>query len=143
MEPKNINGDIFSGLITDVDTRVMNSIPERGDIKYIVIHHNADTSDENARATWLVGGKAGTSAHYQVTPTKLWGCVGENCTAFQCGDWDGDLHSIGIEHLNETGAPTWTIAEDTYKRWFIELSSTTMQEQMTIIHVVHGMYQLE
>ena len=24
--------------------------------------------------------------------------------------------SIGIEHLNETGAPTWTIAEDTYKR---------------------------
>ena len=24
--------------------------------------------------------------------------------------------SIGIEHLNETGAPTWTIAEATYKR---------------------------
>ncbi|MBP2621113.1 peptidoglycan recognition protein family protein [Streptococcus panodentis] len=113
---KNINGDIFSGLITDVDPNVMNADGNRVSVDYIVIHHNATTNDAVARGTWYVGGAAGTSAHYQVTPDRLWGCVGENMVAYHAGNYPMNQRSIGIEHLNETGAPTWTIAEATYQR---------------------------
>ena len=116
LEPKNVNGDIFSALITDVDPNVMNADGNRTTIDRIVIHHNAGTDDSNSRRTWYVSTGVGTSAHYQVTPTKLWGCVGENSVAYHAGDYSMNQRSIGIEHLNETGAPTWTIAEDTYKR---------------------------
>lgn len=113
---KNINGDIFSGLITDVDPNMMNADGNRTSIDRIVIHHNATTNDAVARSTWYVGGAAGTSAHYQVTPDKLWGCVGENMVAYHAGNYPMNQRSIGIEHLNETLEPGWTIAEATYRR---------------------------
>lgn len=78
-------------------------------------HHNATTNDAVARHTWYVSTGHGTSAHYQVTPDKIWGCVGENYVAYHAGNYPMNQRSIGIEHLNNTGAPTWTIAEETYR----------------------------
>lgn len=78
-------------------------------------HHNATTNDAVARSTWYVATGHGTSAHYQVTPDKIWGCVGENYVAYHAGNYPVNQRSIGIEHLNNTGAPTWTIAEETYR----------------------------
>ena len=78
-------------------------------------HHNATTNDAVARSTWYVSSGHGTSAHYQVTPDKIWGCVGENYVAYHAGNYPVNQRSIGIEHLNNTGAPTWTIAEETYR----------------------------
>ena len=116
LDTKVVNGDVFSTLITDVDPNIMNADSNRTTIDRIVIHHNAGTSDENARRTWYVSTGVGTSAHYQVTPNKLWGCVGENSVAYHAGDYGMNQRSIGIEHLNNVGAPVWTIAEETYAR---------------------------
>ena len=112
---KNINGEIYSGLITGVDPNAMNCDSNRTKIDRIVIHHNATTNDAVARSTWYVSSGHGTSAHYQVTPDKIWGCVGENYVAYHAGNYPMNQRSIGIEHLNNTGAPTWTIAEETYR----------------------------
>lgn len=115
MNTKRINGDLYSGVITDTDPNIMNSNSDRVKIDRIVIHHNAGTNDENARRTWYKSTGVGTSAHYQVTPTKIWGCVGEESVAFHAGNYPMNQRSIGIEHLNSTGAPTWLIADETYK----------------------------
>lgn len=110
-----MNGDLFSGLITDVDEEIMNSDQNRLDIDTIVIHHNGGLSDEGARSTWYVSTGHGTSAHYQVTPDKIWGCVGEESVAYHAGNYEVNQRSIGIEHLNNRGEPDWTIAEETYR----------------------------
>lgn len=115
VKPKEINGGYYSGVITDVDNHPMNSDNNRTKIDRIVIHHNAGTSDEGARRTWYVSTGVGTSAHYQVTPKKVWGCVSEKSVAYHAGDYPMNQRSIGIEHLNNAGAPSWTIAEETYK----------------------------
>ena len=112
---KRVNGDLFSGLITDVDEEIMNSDQNRLDIDTIVIHHNGGLSDEGARSTWYVSTGHGTSAHYQVSPDKIWGCVGEESVAYHAGNYEVNQRSIGIEHLNNRGEPDWTIAEETYR----------------------------
>lgn len=112
---KRVNGDLFSDLITDVDSNVMNCNDDRATIDRIIIHHNAGTDDATARRTWYVSTGAGTSAHYQITPDKIWGCVGEESVAFHAGNYAMNKRSIGLEHLNNKGAPEWTIAEETYK----------------------------
>ena len=112
---KNINGDIYSDLITSSDSRPMaaGSIP-RQKIDIIVIHHNATTNKNVAINTWLAGGAAQTSAHYEVADNEIIGTVGENVSAWHSGNYDMNARSIGIEHKNATGAPTWTISEATY-----------------------------
>ncbi|WP_228064579.1 N-acetylmuramoyl-L-alanine amidase [Streptococcus danieliae] len=115
VEPKTVGEDLFSGLTTKVDPNIMNADSNRATVNLIVIHHNAGTSDENARRTWYKSTGIGTSAHYQVTPTDIWGCVGENYVAYHAGDYGVNQRSIGIEHLNSTGARSWQIAEETYK----------------------------
>lgn len=112
---KNVNGDIFSNLVTRVDPNIMYSSSDRLPIDHIIIHHNAGTNDANARATWYVANGHQTSAHYQVTDKDIWGCVGEQAVAWHSGNYNMNQRSIGIEHLNNTGAPNWTIAEETYK----------------------------
>lgn len=107
-------GRLFSGTITDVDGNEFNGDSNRTTIDRIVIHHNAGTSDDGARRTWYTRSGVGTSAHYQVTPTKIWGCVSEDKVAYHAGNYSMNQRSIGIEHLNNTLAPTWTIAEETY-----------------------------
>lgn len=110
---KNVNGDLYSGLITDTDPNIMNADSNRTKIDMVILHHNAGTSDEGARRTWYVSTGVGTSAHYQVTPNKIWGCVGENFVAYHAGNYGVNQRSIGIEHLNSTGAPNWEVAEAT------------------------------
>ena len=88
VKEKNIDGMKFSGLITDVDNNPMNSDSNRSTIDTIVIHHNAGTDDATARRTWYISTGVGTSAHYQITPDKIWGCVGENFVAYHAGNYE-------------------------------------------------------
>ncbi|MCI5871161.1 MAG: N-acetylmuramoyl-L-alanine amidase [Streptococcus sp.] len=65
--------------------------------------------------TWYESSGNWTSAHYEIADNEIWGCVGEQYSAFHSGDATMNRRSIGIEHLNATGAPHWTISEATYK----------------------------
>lgn len=115
--------EVYSKLITSVDPRPMNFSSRNGiKIDRIVIHHNATTNKDVALATWLQSGAAQTSAHYEVTPTEIIGCVSESDAAWHCGGTGGsdvprmanpNQRSIGIENLNSTGAPNWQIDSHT------------------------------
>lgn len=118
-------GEVFSKLITSVNPKIMNASSRNGvKIDRVVIHHNATTNKNVAMNTWVAGGPANTSAHYEVTPTEIIGCVGEQYAAWHCGGTGGydvpkianpNQRSIGIENVNSTGAPHWQIADGTYK----------------------------
>lgn len=81
-------------------------------IDRIVIHHNAATTDV-IPGVWQ---NRAASAHYQVTPGYITQCVAEGNTAWHAGNYNMNLRSIGIEHLNATGAPSWTVADATIER---------------------------
>jgi len=113
---KNINGDIYSDLITSADSRAMasGSIP-RKTIDRIVIHHNATTNKDVAINTWLASGSAQTSAHYEVANNEIIGIVGEGTTAWHAGNGDMNARSIGIENLNSAGEPNWPVSSQTFE----------------------------
>lgn len=129
--------EVYSPLTTSINPNIMNASSERSKIDRIVIHHNATTNKDVAMNTWLQGGAANTSAHYEITPTEIIGCVGEEQTAWHSGNWDMNLRSIGLEHLNSTGAPNWLVDDrtlensahliaDICKRYGFAPSSTTI-----------------
>lgn len=111
---------VWSKLTTYVDERPMNGSAHddpgypRHKIDRVVIHHNSTTSQQVARDTWLKGGKM-TSAHYEITPTQIIGCVDETRSAWHAGNKLMNQRSIGLEHVNSTGAPNWSVAEETLK----------------------------
>lgn len=118
----NHNGETYSGLTTHFNPNIMYSSLSKGVTGYsrmtidrIVIHHNATTNKNVAMQTWYESSGNWTSAHYEVADNEIWGCVGEQYSAFHSGDATMNRRSIGIEHLNATGAPSWTISEGTYK----------------------------
>ena len=81
-------------------------------IDRIVLHHNAATTDV-IPGVWQ---NRAASAHYQVTPNAIRQCVDEGNTAWHAGNWAMNLRSIGIEHLNSSGAPNWDVADETEER---------------------------
>ena len=81
-------------------------------IDTIVLHHNAATTDV-IPGVWQT---RPASAHYQVTPNAIRQCVDEGNVAWHAGNWAMNLRSIGIEHLNSTGAPNWDVADETEER---------------------------
>lgn len=118
-----MSGEVYSKLITKENPKIMNSSSRNGiKIDRIVIHHNATTNKDVAMNTWVQGGAANTSAHYEVTPTEIIGCVGEQYAAWHCGGSGGadkpkmsnpNQRSIGIENVNKTGAPNWEVDHKT------------------------------
>lgn len=113
---KNINGDVYSDLITSADSRSMASGSiHRKNIDRIVIHHNATTNKDVAINTWLASGSAQTSAHYEVANNEIIGIVGEGTTAWHAGNGDMNARSIGIENLNSAGEPNWPVSSQTFE----------------------------
>lgn len=111
--------EVYSKLITSKNPKLMNYSSRGGHkIDYIVIHHNATTNKNVAMNTWLQSGSAQTSAHYEVTPTEIIGCISESDAAWHCGGTGGsdrpkmsypNQRSIGIENVNSSGAPKWSV----------------------------------
>lgn len=109
----------FSNLITGENPNPMYGGSRNGvGIDRIVIHHNATTNKDVAMSTWYTSSGNWTSAHYEVTPTEIIGCVEETYTAYHCGGTGGsdvpkmsnpNERSIGIENVNSTGAPSWSV----------------------------------
>lgn len=112
-----------SKYVTEVNWDVgghMSAGREGHTISMIVMHHNAATRDIVPQVWQGTNGRA-ASAHYQVTPTAVRQMVREADTAWHAGNWDTNLISIGIEHLNNTGSPNWTVAPETEERsaWLV------------------------
>lgn len=87
----------------------------RHTIDRVVIHHNSGTNYQGALNTWLKGGRANTSAHYEITPTQIIGAVDETRSAWHAGNKAMNQRSIGLEHVNSTLGPNWEVAEATLK----------------------------
>ncbi|EMG26233.1 N-acetylmuramoyl-L-alanine amidase [Streptococcus parauberis] len=102
MGTKNINGDIYSNLITSSRPEIFGSWGERDikSIKYIVLHGTYGLSVQSAVDAWTGGREA--SAQYIVHDNQIVGCVGENFTAWHCGGTGAitNQNSIGVEHVN-------------------------------------------
>lgn len=101
---KNINGDIYSDLITSSRGEIFWGGGQRNmnNIQYIVIHGTAGTRLDSIWNTWLKGSNYQASAHYVVADMQIIGCVGENYVAWHSGG-SGRItnqNSIGVEHLN-------------------------------------------
>lgn len=112
---KNVNDDLYSDLITSADSRAMAcGVIPRAKIDRIVIHHNATTNKNVAINTWLDNGPAQTSAHYEIADNEIIGIVGEGTTAWHAGNGDMNARSIGIENVNNSLAPNWTISNETF-----------------------------
>ena len=99
---KTVDGNVFSDLITSSNTKGMNKGGKLDKVEYIVVHHNAATDKNVAMNTWLQSAGNDTSAHYEITPTEIIGCVGENYVAWHSGGRGKitNQNSIGIEHVN-------------------------------------------
>ena len=84
-------------------------------IDKIIIHHAATTSFDGIGATFKNPSR-NASAHYGVgSQGNVDQYVQEGNTAWHCGNWDGNLTSIGIENVNASGTPDWAIAESTFE----------------------------
>ena len=129
---------VYSPLMSYENSKIMNCSKDRTKIDRITIHHNATTDQEIAMNTWTVANGKNTSAHYEITDTQIIGCVPEDCTAWHSGDWETNLRSIGLEHLNSSGAPNWGVSgatmamsakliADICKRYNLPINSTTIQ----------------
>lgn len=82
-------------------------------IDKIVIHHAATTDFDGIARTF--NGDREASAHYAVgRNNNVDRLVDEANTAWHCGNWQGNLTSVGIENVNSTGAPNWEIAPETF-----------------------------
>ncbi len=84
-------------------------------IKKIVIHHNAGSlTTEGCWNTWQT---REASAHYQVETNGTVGqLVYDSDTAWQAGNWNTNLESIGIEHADAPGSSDrngWRLTEAT------------------------------
>jgi len=81
-------------------------------IDKIVIHHMATTNFSIVPGIWNAGGRE-ASAHFGVADGVVKRYVSEEDTAWHAGNWNANLTSIGIEHVNNVGAPDWTLSQQT------------------------------
>lgn len=122
---KNINGDIYSDLITSHRDEIYGSNGTVGvnAKKFIVIHGVAGTNINTVFSMWYSNVNPNgreASANYVVDDTQIVGCVGEQASAWHCGGTGTitNQNSIGIEHVNSyigdiNDASTYLFSEET------------------------------
>lgn len=80
-------------------------------VNKIIIHHMATTNYDIVPGIWQT---REASAHYGIGKNgEIRSYVDENNTAWHAGNWNANISSIGIEHCNTTGDPTWQVAQTT------------------------------
>lgn len=117
--------ETYSNLTTSKDPRLMfNGGLRQRAIDTIVVHHNATMNKQVALNTWTLEANNWTSAHYEITDTEIIGAVGENYVAYHAGGTGGadvpkmsdpNGRSIGLEHVNSSGAPSWGVSDATLR----------------------------
>lgn len=83
-------------------------------VNKIVIHHAATTDFDGIGRTFQAIGR-NASAHYGVGRSdNVDQYVSEANTAWHAGNWNANISSVGIENVNSSGAPDWSIDEKTF-----------------------------
>ncbi len=83
-------------------------------VNKIVIHHAATTDFDGIARTFQNPNRA-ASAHFGVgRDGNVDQYVDVANTAWHCGNWQGNISSIGIENVNKSGAPDWLIDDSTF-----------------------------
>lgn len=96
-------------------------------VNKIVIHHAATTSFDGIGATFKNPSR-GASAHFGVgRSNNVDQYVPVADTAWHAGNWSANISSIGIENVNSSGAPSWSIDEATFNT-LVELCRDLAQE---------------
>lgn len=84
-----------------------------GSIKKITIHHVAgNMTIEQLGNLWQTAGRSGSS-HYGVQHKNIGQYVNESDVAWTDSNWTSNITSVTIETSNNSGAPNWTVADDT------------------------------
>lgn len=82
-------------------------------INKVIIHHAATTDFDGIARTF--NGDREASAHYAVgRNNNVDRLVDEGNTAWHCGNYPANQTSIGIENVNDSGAPEWRIGDSTF-----------------------------
>lgn len=79
---------------------------EGNTIDKIVVHHAAGTNFDSIGLEFQKVGRQG-SAHYGIKNDQIALYVNESDTAWHCGNWAGNLTSVGIEVANEYFNGNW------------------------------------
>ncbi len=80
-------------------------------IDKIIIHHMAMTDWSPLPLMW---NDTQTSAHYGINHNgEIRQYITEDYGTWNCGDWDGNMTSVAIEHENTSREPNWDIAQAT------------------------------
>lgn len=83
-------------------------------IEYITRHHMGGIGDGRKCIEWWQNRAA--SAHAAISPRgKRDQIIAPEDTAYANADWESNLVSYAIEHSNDSGAPGWSISEDTLR----------------------------
>lgn len=78
-------------------------------VNKIVIHHAAGTNFDSMPGCWKT---RQASAHYGIgVKGEIRAYIDENNTAWHAGNWNANISSIGIEHINSGGGPSWPVAQ--------------------------------
>lgn len=106
-------------------------------IDTIIIHHAATTDFNGIGATFRNPAR-NASAHYGVGSNgNVDQYVNEGDTAWHAGNWPVNQRSIGIENVNQTGAPDWLVAQSTFNT-LIELVTDIAKRHNLLPLVVGG-----
>lgn len=109
----------------------------RAPVDMIIIHHAASTVFDSIGQVFANAGR-GASAHYGVGQNNnVDQYVPENKTAYHCGNYPVNQRSIGIENVNSSGAPNWSISEAT-KNTLVELCADIVRRNPRIGQLQHG-----
>lgn len=102
-------------------------------VEMIVIHGMALTDGSLVPKGW---NEREASAHYGVKNKNVEMYVLPENTAWQAGNWNINIRTIGVEHLNSTGAPTWEFSEDTLAT-SVEFIAQLLKEYGLTVNDVH------
>lgn len=106
-------------------------------VSEIIIHHAASTSFDSISQVFSNPNR-GASAHYAVgRNNNVDKMVDESNTAWHCGNWPHNTRSIGIENVNSSGAPNWSVAKET-KDTLVELCADIVRRNPGIGKLVPG-----
>lgn len=71
-------------------------------VTHIVVHYTASMASARNNCLYFANNSScNASAHYFIDGTGVYKSVRERDTAWHCGNWSGNLHSIGIEVVSD------------------------------------------